>query len=118
MLFSAETTTIKLDDERRVIVIDQNATRFAVCPSYGLGIHTHNDTLATILCKDLGLGDSGIAEDAPILPELALVKALNVTPDLNVTVGDKVDNCGAGINRSLAINCFSKYNSYFKLELV
>ena len=106
MLFSAEKIT--LGTGGRVIVTNDNRN-FSVCPSYGLIIHTHNDTLATLLCKVLGMGDSGIAEDVPLLPELAMVKALDITHDLNVTVDDEVnDNC-AELNRSLAVKCYSKY---------
>ena len=111
MFFSAENITFKLDNERRVIVSDQIA-EFAVCPSYGLLMHTHNDTLATLICKVLGLGDSGLAEEALLLPEQALVKAISITQDLHVTVGEVKDNC-PGLNRSLAVKCFSKYSSYF-----
>ena len=81
-----------------------------MCPSYGLLVHVHNDTMATLLCKVLGKGDTGLAEDVPLPYGYAVLKNISVTADLNVSVGEEIsDNCN-GMNRSLAIWCMSEYN--------
>ena len=98
-----------LDRDSRVVVknTDRN-TVYHVCPSYGLFVHIHNDTLASLLCQRLKLGNVGIATDLPTNPGNEMLGWIHIADSLDyykVDYGDVVtDNC-KGYNRSLAISC-------------
>ena len=95
-----------MGEDGRVFVTDSNQETFDICPSYGLLVHIHNDTLATLLCQKLEKGNVGIAMHLPTEPDRKMKKGINVNKgNLEVVYGDVVtDNC-KGFDRSLAITC-------------
>lgn len=80
---------------------------FHVCPSYGLHVHIHNDTLASLICQKLEKGNIGIAQDLPVEQNIGLLQWIHITNPENYTTdfGSVVNDSCSGLNRSLAISC-------------
>jgi hypothetical protein len=112
----SDSNVINLEEDGRVIVINTNSDRISqVCPSYGLQIHIHNDTLASLLCKKLKLGNIGIATDLPAEPNKDMLEWIRITDQVPHEVqygGVVTDNC-RGFNRSLGITCAGNIDILF-----
>ena len=105
-----------MDDDGRVL-IETGELSYTVCPSYGLNLHIHNDTLASLLCKVLGKGDVGLAQDVTSTPAFPQLERIELSEDrTKVTLGEEVFDGCRGMNTSLAVIC--KGNEDLKARLL
>ena len=107
----SEKFSLTLGHDGRVVVSDiENKSEFHVCPSYGLHVHIHNDTLASLLCQKLKKGNIGIAQVMPLEQNRELLQWIQITDTENYATdyGSVVNDSCSGLEKSLAISCTGK----------
>ena len=107
----SEKFLLTLGEDGRVVVSDtENDVEFHVCPSYGLHVHIHNDTLASLLCQKLNKGNIGIAQVLPLEQNRELLQWIHITDTENYATdyGSVVNDSCSSLEKSLAISCTGK----------